>query len=153
MPLALANGSVKGYSYISPRQTTSRRIWGSHTSGYEEQRLCFPHDFTLVFARLILRPWIWRQNVPPKRRLTFNGLHGFISQKTVSFRPDDIMYVLLHCFYRLLRTVVFLTIDAHSYLLYTFCLYFLTLSSCKSFSSYSRHFKLSAITVLSSGLL
>jgi hypothetical protein len=32
-------------------------------------------------ARLILRPWRWRLYVPPKRRLTFNGLHGTILQK------------------------------------------------------------------------
>jgi hypothetical protein len=31
---------------------------------------------------LILRSWSWRWHVPPKRRLTFNGLHGVISQKT-----------------------------------------------------------------------
>jgi hypothetical protein len=31
---------------------------------------------------LILRPGIWRWHVPPKFRLTFNGLHGVISQKT-----------------------------------------------------------------------
>jgi hypothetical protein len=35
-------------------------------------------------ARLILPPWRWRRYVPPKRRLTFNGLHGVISQKVVS---------------------------------------------------------------------
>jgi hypothetical protein len=29
----------------------------------------------------ILRPWRWRRHVPPKRRLTFNGLHGITSQK------------------------------------------------------------------------
>jgi hypothetical protein len=34
-------------------------------------------------ARLILRPWRWRRYVSPKRRLTFNGLHGVISQKIV----------------------------------------------------------------------
>jgi hypothetical protein len=28
----------------------------------------------------------WSQYVPPKRRLTFNGLHGFIFQKMVDFR-------------------------------------------------------------------
>jgi hypothetical protein len=32
-------------------------------------------------AWLILRPWRWRLHVPPKHRLTFNGLHGVISQK------------------------------------------------------------------------
>jgi hypothetical protein len=38
-----------------------------------------------LLARLILRPWRWRRYVPPKRRLTFNGLHGVISQKMVLF--------------------------------------------------------------------
>jgi hypothetical protein len=33
----------------------------------------------------ILRPWRWRRYVPPKRRLTFNRLHGVISQKVVPF--------------------------------------------------------------------
>jgi hypothetical protein len=37
--------------------------------------------FTLVFCSLILRPWRWRRYIPPKRRLTFNGLHCIISQK------------------------------------------------------------------------
>jgi hypothetical protein len=37
-------------------------------------------------ARLILRPWRWRRYVPPKRRLTFSGLHGVISQKIVLFK-------------------------------------------------------------------
>jgi hypothetical protein len=36
-------------------------------------------------ARLILRPWKWRLYVPPKRRLTSNGLHGGIYQKIVLF--------------------------------------------------------------------
>jgi hypothetical protein len=31
-------------------------------------------------AGLIFRPWRWRQCVPPKRRLTFNGLHRIIFQ-------------------------------------------------------------------------
>jgi hypothetical protein len=31
-------------------------------------------------AWLIRRPWRWRQHVPSKRWLTFNGLHGVISQ-------------------------------------------------------------------------
>jgi hypothetical protein len=35
--------------------------------------------------RRILRPWRWRRCVPLKRRLTFNGLHGILSQKIVSF--------------------------------------------------------------------
>jgi hypothetical protein len=36
-------------------------------------------------ARLILRRWRWRRYVPPKRRLTFNRLHGVISQKILPF--------------------------------------------------------------------
>jgi hypothetical protein len=32
-------------------------------------------------TRLILRPRRWRRYVPPKRWLTFNGLHGIVSQK------------------------------------------------------------------------
>jgi hypothetical protein len=34
-----------------------------------------------LFASLILRPWRWGRHVPPKCRLTFNGLHGVTSQK------------------------------------------------------------------------
>jgi hypothetical protein len=36
-------------------------------------------------ARLILWPWRWRQYIPPKRELTFNGLHYVVSQKVVLF--------------------------------------------------------------------
>jgi hypothetical protein len=35
--------------------------------------------------KLILRPWRWRRYVPPKRQLTFNGLHGIVSQKIEVF--------------------------------------------------------------------
>jgi hypothetical protein len=41
-------------------------------------------------ARLILRPWRWRRHVLPKRRLTFNGLHGVISQKIRFFIPTAV---------------------------------------------------------------
>jgi hypothetical protein len=34
-------------------------------------------------AQLIFLPWKWRRYIPPKRRLTLNGLHGVISQKMV----------------------------------------------------------------------
>jgi hypothetical protein len=30
-------------------------------------------------------PWRWRRYVSPKRQLTFNGLHGFVSQTIVHF--------------------------------------------------------------------
>jgi hypothetical protein len=38
---------------------------------------------------LILRPWRWRRYVLPKCQLTFNGLHGVISQKIVLFSFQD----------------------------------------------------------------
>jgi hypothetical protein len=34
---------------------------------------------------LFFRPWRWRRYIPPKRRLTLNGLHGAISQRMVLF--------------------------------------------------------------------
>jgi hypothetical protein len=33
-------------------------------------------------ASFILRSWRWKWNVPPKRRLTYDGLHSVISQNT-----------------------------------------------------------------------
>jgi hypothetical protein len=36
-------------------------------------------------ARLTSRPWRWRRYVFPKCLLTFNGLHGVISQKIILF--------------------------------------------------------------------
>jgi hypothetical protein len=42
-------------------------------------------DWWRFLAWLILQPWRWRRHVPPKRRLTFNGLHGVLSQKIQSF--------------------------------------------------------------------
>jgi hypothetical protein len=36
------------------------------------------------------RPWIWRRHVIPKLWLTFNGLHGVISQKMVLFITTDV---------------------------------------------------------------
>jgi hypothetical protein len=37
------------------------------------------------FAQLILWPWRWRRYAPLKHRLTFNWLHGVISQKIALF--------------------------------------------------------------------
>jgi hypothetical protein len=36
-------------------------------------------------AWINIRSWRWRRQVPPKRRLTFNGLHRVISLKTELF--------------------------------------------------------------------
>jgi hypothetical protein len=43
------------------------------------------------FARLI-GPWRWSWYVPPKRRLTFNSLHGVIFYKIVTLNTSDIPY-------------------------------------------------------------
>jgi hypothetical protein len=45
-------------------------------------------------AGLILLPWRWRWYVPPKRRLTFNGLHGVISQKILLFFEAVILVIV-----------------------------------------------------------
>jgi hypothetical protein len=44
-------------------------------------------------ARLIIRPWRWRWHVSPKRRFTFNGLHGVRSQKIV---PIALLAICFH---------------------------------------------------------
>jgi hypothetical protein len=41
-------------------------------------------------AWLNLWPWRWRRHVPPKRQLTFHGLHGVISRKIELFRIVDV---------------------------------------------------------------
>jgi hypothetical protein len=41
-------------------------------------------------AWIILLPWRERWHVPPKRRLTFNGLHGVMSQKIELFKDRQI---------------------------------------------------------------
>jgi hypothetical protein len=44
-------------------------------------KACFLPASCWFLASFILQPRRWRQHVPPKRRLTINGLHGVISQK------------------------------------------------------------------------
>jgi hypothetical protein len=39
----------------------------------------------LVLAWIIFRPWRWGRHIPPKHRLTFNGLNGAKSQKIEHF--------------------------------------------------------------------
>jgi hypothetical protein len=46
------------------------------------------HLLACWFLNLFLRPWRWRQYVPPKRRLKLNALHGIISQKMTLFNSD-----------------------------------------------------------------
>jgi hypothetical protein len=88
---------------------TPHRIWGSHRSGYKEfyllgyntvqhiesqstsTKLCLPLASSWFLAWLIFLTWRRRRNVPPKRWMSFNGLHDVISQKTELFR---ILYFL-----------------------------------------------------------
>jgi hypothetical protein len=52
----------------------------------EKAELCLPPASRWFLAWLILRPWRLRRYVLPKRRLTFNGLHGVTSQKIELFK-------------------------------------------------------------------
>jgi hypothetical protein len=47
-------------------------------------------DYTALYPRRL-------RHVPPKRRLTFNGLHGFISQKITAVRTSNSTQ-FKHCF-------------------------------------------------------
>jgi hypothetical protein len=53
----------------------------------------------LLFGWFILRPWRLRLRVPPKRQLTFNGLHGVIFQKTSNSWVRPPIKLLLFQFY------------------------------------------------------
>jgi hypothetical protein len=62
-------------------------IW--NTTPYSQLKLnrhfCLLPASCWFLAWLILGPRRWRRHVPPKRRLTFNGLQGVISQKILLF--------------------------------------------------------------------
>jgi hypothetical protein len=65
------------------------RFGGTYRLHLQGRRISWARDHSSAcfllscrfLARLILGPWRWRRQVPPKRRLTFNGLHGVISKK------------------------------------------------------------------------
>jgi hypothetical protein len=48
---------------------------------------------TCFHAGFLLGLWRWRRYVPPKRRLTFNGLYGVISQKRAAL-SYEYLYIL-----------------------------------------------------------
>jgi hypothetical protein len=71
------------------------RIWGSHTDGYVE--FCLLGYNACVVC--------WKRRVPPKRPLTFNRLHGLISQKIEYFlTPCRLKYFLQYLELHLLNT-------------------------------------------------
>jgi hypothetical protein len=53
--------------------------------GHNSAELYFLPASRGIVIWFIFRSWRWRRNVPPKRRLIFNGLHGVISRTTELF--------------------------------------------------------------------
>jgi hypothetical protein len=98
-----AFGNITACSLIDNLQSLCR-IWGSHSGDYEDSCLfgynamwpvenqpTFRMNMLLLPASLwfltwlIHRPWRFRRYIPPKFRLIFNGIHGFIFQKRILF--------------------------------------------------------------------
>jgi hypothetical protein len=52
-----------------------------------------PASYVFI-AWLTLPPWRWKRLVPPKRLLTFNGLHGIASHKIEIFLPFAPLFFL-----------------------------------------------------------
>jgi hypothetical protein len=73
-----------GYNSVYPveSQPTFRRHISSPSSGSKntQSKLCLPSVSRWFLALFILRTWRWRRHIPPKHRLTFNGLYDVISQ-------------------------------------------------------------------------
>jgi hypothetical protein len=67
----------------------------------EQSSVCY--QFSRWFlARHCLRSWRWRWHVPPKRWLTFNGIHGVISQEDRTFhnhRCDNFKSYIRYYYY------------------------------------------------------
>jgi hypothetical protein len=72
-------------------------IWGSHSGGYENDYL-LGYNTAYFHASILLGLFDSEDgcDVPPKRRSTFNGLHGVTPQKTVLFL--DYINFLLYFF-------------------------------------------------------
>jgi hypothetical protein len=79
-----------GGTYSLHLQGRISRAWNQSNSSWQENTRWF-------LARLIPQTWRWRRYVPPKRRLTSNGLHDVISQKIVLFTP---IFSLLSLFWK-----------------------------------------------------
>jgi hypothetical protein len=52
-------------------------------------KLFLPHEFTLIFAWLILLHWRWKRHVPPECGLVFNRLDFVIFHETEFFIYSD----------------------------------------------------------------
>jgi hypothetical protein len=76
---------------IFPCRVTAQVLHPHKTTGHA----CHPLSRWFL-ARLILRPWRWRRHVPQKRRLTFKGLHGVISQNIELFNRWKSIYIVVY---------------------------------------------------------
>jgi hypothetical protein len=71
---------VSQHRSVSVMLPTIMYIWRVPSSGTTPCSDSACHLLSGWFlACLIFRPWKWRRYIPPKRRLTLNGLHGVIS--------------------------------------------------------------------------
>jgi hypothetical protein len=70
----------------SVKLTTSRRNTSSPSSGLQTKLPVFDAGF---FPLLTLKPWKCWSNIPPKRWLTFAGLHGLVypGRQNFSYSP------------------------------------------------------------------
>jgi hypothetical protein len=75
----------------------NRRLGGKYRLHFWGRRICRARNLPSsachllsrwFLARLAFRLWSWRSYFPQKRRLTFNGLQGVTSQKTVLFKTE-----------------------------------------------------------------
>jgi hypothetical protein len=68
------------------RETCRLHFQDRRINQARNQNTYFVSASCCFLARLILRsPWRWMREVPPKRRIPFNGLHGVISRKIKFF--------------------------------------------------------------------
>lgn len=89
-PLTQSVSLLEDYRWLVSLLIFLCRIWGFHSSGYEEFYLQGYNASLLPSSRwfhpwFIPRPWRCRRLVLPKPRFTFSGLHGVVTQKIEFF--------------------------------------------------------------------
>jgi hypothetical protein len=90
-PTFLGNISSKYFisrSYLHETTQNAKWLTKSKSSIFWDITPCGSLKINRRFGgkcRHLLRPWRWRRHFPPKCRLTFNWLHGVISQKIELF--------------------------------------------------------------------